>query len=200
VIVVGGALSTAASGQPLAEAFAAAGLQGVCYDRRGRGDSGDTAPYAPGRDQPKQAELAFQRENVRLVASGSTPTPVMLGTSIPPTILRGEPAAPVLVAACDRLAAALPGVELVVVPESHNHAVDPTGTVHEVLARLNERTGQAPCAYSRPAMARHPRSRSTSQHLATGGSALSEPGLQLGDTVERLVVFARSLDGAGSSP
>jgi hypothetical protein len=41
-----------------------------------------------------------------------------------------------LVSACDRLAAAMPGVELVVVPESHDHAVDPTGTVREVLARL----------------------------------------------------------------
>lgn len=50
VIIVGGALSTAASGRPLAEAFAAAGLQGVCWDRRGRGDSGDTAPYAPERE------------------------------------------------------------------------------------------------------------------------------------------------------
>lgn len=225
MIVVGGALSRAAGGRPLAEAFAAAGLQGVCWDRRGRGDSGDTAPYAPerevedlravvdavggdavvfghsagavlvllsagagvpmthlfvsepvlrfGEDEPPadladrlqtlvdegqlaEAVLAFQRENVRLtepqieelvkepgfnglvplaqttvydtqlIASVSTPTAAMLGTDIPTTILRGEPAAPVLVAACDRLAAAMPGVELVVVPESHDHAVDST--------------------------------------------------------------------------
>jgi pimeloyl-ACP methyl ester carboxylesterase len=236
VIVVGGALSTAASGRPLAEAFAAAGQQGVCWDRRGRGDSGDTAPYAPerevedlravvdavggeavvlghsagavlallaagegvpmthlflsepvlrfGEDEPPadladrlqalvddgletEAVLTFQRENVRLsepmiqqlvqspdfadlvplaqttvydtvlIASVSTPTPTMLGTSVPTTVLRGEPAAPVLVAAADRLVAAMPGVELVVVPESRDHAVDPAGTVREVQARLS---------------------------------------------------------------
>lgn len=72
-----------------------------------------------------------------LIASVSTPTPAMLGTDVQTTILRGEPAAPVLVTACNRLAAAMPGTELVVVPESHNHAVDPTGTVREVLARLD---------------------------------------------------------------
>ncbi len=235
VIVVVGALSTAASGRPVAEAFAAAGMRGVCWDRRGRGDSGDTAPYAPEREvedlravidavggeavvlghsagavlaflgagagvpmshlflsepvlrfgedepptdladrlqglvdegRPAEAVVTFQRENVRLtepmierllvsrdfaelvplaqttvydtrlVDSVSTPTPAMLGIDIPTTILRGEPAAPVLVGACDRLAAAMPEVEVVVVPESHDHAVDPTGTVREVLARL----------------------------------------------------------------
>lgn len=237
VIVVGGALSTAAGGRAMAEALAAGGLQGVCYDRRGRGESGDTAPYAPEREvedlravldavggdavvlghsagavlalvaagagvpmaqlfvsepvlrfgedeppvdladrlqtlvdegQPAAAVLAFQRENVRLtepqieelvqepgfpalvplaqttvydtrlIASASTPTPAMLGLDVPTTILRGEPAAPVLIAACERLAAAMPGAELVVVPESRHHAVDPTGTVREVLARLTE--------------------------------------------------------------
>lgn len=236
VVVVVGALSTAASGRPLADAFAAAAMQGVCWDRRGRGDSGDTASYAPewevedlravvdavggdavvlghsagavlallaagtgvpmthlfasepplrfGEDEPpadlaerlqtlvdegQQAEavVTFQRENVRLsepmieqlgqgpdfaglvplaqttvydtplIACVSTPTPAMLGTSVPTTILRGEPAAPVLVTACNRLTAAMPGVELVVVPESHDHTVDPAGTVREVLARLD---------------------------------------------------------------
>ena len=235
VVVVGGALSTAARARPLAEAFAAAGLQGVCWDRRGRGDSGDTTPYAPereiedlravidavggdavvlghsaggvlallaagagvpmtslfvsepplrfGEDEPpadlaerlqalvddgQQAEavVAFQRENVRLsepmieqlrespdfaglvplaqttvydtllIASVSTPTPAMLGASVRTTILRGDPASPVLVTACDRLAAVMPGAEVVVVPESHDHAVDPVGTVREVVARL----------------------------------------------------------------
>ncbi len=236
VVVVGGALSTAVSARPLAEAFAAAGLQGVCWDRRGRGDSSDTAPYAPARevedlravidavggdalvlghsagavlallaagagvsmthlfvsepplrfgdDEPpadlaerlqdlvdeghhSEAVVTFQRENVRLpepiieqlrtspvfadlvplaqttvydtllVASVSTPTPAMLGTSVPTTILRGEPTVPVLVTACDRLAAAMPGAKLIVVPESHDHIVDPVGTVRVVLAQLN---------------------------------------------------------------
>jgi len=217
VVLVGGALSTAASARPLAEAFAAAGLQGTCWDRRGRGKSGDTAPYAPerevedrravvdavsgdavvlghsagavlaliaagagvpmthlfvsepplrfgydeppadlaerlqtlvGQGQQAAAVATFQRENVRLsepmidrlragpefagmvplaqttvydtllIASVSTPTPAMLATSVPTTILRGQPAVPVLVTACDRLAAAMPEAELVVVPES----------------------------------------------------------------------------------
>jgi hypothetical protein len=50
VVFVGGALSTAGAAGPLAAAFAEAGLQGVTYDRRGRGDSGDTSPYAPERE------------------------------------------------------------------------------------------------------------------------------------------------------
>jgi len=50
VVFVGGALSTAEAAGPLAAAFAEAGLQGVTYDRRGRRDSGDTAPYAPERE------------------------------------------------------------------------------------------------------------------------------------------------------
>jgi alpha-beta hydrolase superfamily lysophospholipase len=47
VVFVGGALSTAEAAGPVAAAFAEAGMQGVAYDRRGRGQSGDTAPYAP---------------------------------------------------------------------------------------------------------------------------------------------------------
>jgi hypothetical protein len=60
----------------------------------------------------------------------------MLSSNVPTTILHGDPAAPVIVAACNELAAAMPKTELVVVPESHDHAVDPAGTVREVLARL----------------------------------------------------------------
>jgi len=56
-----------------------------------------------------------------LIAAVSTPTPAMLGTNVPTTILHGEPAAP----------------ELIVVPESHEHAVDPAGTLRVVLARLD---------------------------------------------------------------
>lgn len=50
IVLTAGALSTAASTRPLAEAFAVAGWRGVCWDRRGRGASGDTAPYAPERE------------------------------------------------------------------------------------------------------------------------------------------------------
>ncbi|MEV8359505.1 alpha/beta hydrolase [Microbacterium sp. NPDC076895] len=50
VVIVGGAFSTASDGVPLAEALAALGLHGVTVDRRARGSSGDTAPYAPERE------------------------------------------------------------------------------------------------------------------------------------------------------
>jgi pimeloyl-ACP methyl ester carboxylesterase len=235
VVFVSGALSTAKAAGPLAAALAEAGLQGVTYDRRGRGDSGDTAPYAPereaedlravidavdgaavvlghssgavvslfaaaegvpmthlflsepplrfGHNEPpadladrlqvlvdqgrnEEAVLLFLREDVgmpepaieqlhtspafadlvplaqttvydnRLVASLSTPTPAMLGVDVPTTLLRGDPTVPMIVTAVERLAAAMAGTELVVVPESHNHGVDPAGTVREVHARI----------------------------------------------------------------
>jgi pimeloyl-ACP methyl ester carboxylesterase len=50
VVILGGAFSTAEAGAPLAAALAAAGLRGVTVDRRGRGNSGDTAPYLPVRE------------------------------------------------------------------------------------------------------------------------------------------------------
>jgi hypothetical protein len=49
------------------------------------------------------------------------------------TVLGGEPAAPIFVTGCPRLTAMVPGANFVVVPESHNHAVDPSATVREVL-------------------------------------------------------------------
>ena len=117
-------------------------------------------------DQPIRAVLLFLREDVgmpepaieqlhaspafaglvplaqttvydsRLVASVSTPTAAMLGVDVPTTILRGDPTVPLIVTAVERLAAAMPGTELVVVPESHDHGVDPAGTVREVRARI----------------------------------------------------------------
>jgi pimeloyl-ACP methyl ester carboxylesterase len=72
----------------------------------------------------------------RLVASVSTPTAAMLGIDVPTTLLRGDPTMPIIVTAVDRLAAAMPGTELVVVPESYDHGVDPAGTVREVYARI----------------------------------------------------------------
>src|SRR5690554_4856181 len=50
VVIVGGAFSTAEAGNPLANALADAGFQGVTMDRRARGGSGDTNPYAPARE------------------------------------------------------------------------------------------------------------------------------------------------------
>jgi pimeloyl-ACP methyl ester carboxylesterase len=238
VVIVGGAFSTAEAGIPLAEALAEAGLQGVIMDRRGRGESEDTSPYAPQREaddlaavidavgggaavfghssgailalfaagegvpitrlflseppfrfgesepaldlpqrlqalidggKPDEAVTVFQREAIGLPDSVvehirqsplfaslvaiaqsvvydalltkavSTPTTAMTGAAMPVTILRGDPTMPLLVTAVDRLAEAMPNAELVVVPESHDHGVDPVGTVREIRRRLAPR-------------------------------------------------------------
>ncbi len=73
----------------------------------------------------------------RLVASVSMPTAAMLEVDVPTTLLRGDPTVPLVVTAVERLAAAMPRTELVVVPESHDHGVDPAGTVREVHARIS---------------------------------------------------------------
>lgn len=49
IILVGGATATRADCLPLAAALAPR-FTAYCYDRRGRGDSGDTAPYAVARE------------------------------------------------------------------------------------------------------------------------------------------------------
>lgn len=235
VVIVGGAFSTAEAGAPLAAALAALGLAGVTLDRRARGGSGDTRPYAPAKEaedltavieavggrahvlghssgavlalfaagegapvsglflseppfrfgvdevapdlperlqaavdggRPEDAVTLFQREGVGLpdaVVAGiraspvfaglvplaqstvydalltaelETPTPAMTGVGIPVTILRGEPTFPLLVAAAERLARAMPAAELVVVPESHDHGVDPEATARLVRSRI----------------------------------------------------------------
>ncbi|UNZ16361.1 alpha/beta hydrolase [Streptomyces sp. 891-h] len=58
VVVTGGALSTRSAGVPFARELAGLGLSGVVYDRRGRGDSGDTEPYAPVREGEDLAAVA----------------------------------------------------------------------------------------------------------------------------------------------
>ena len=50
MVVVGGAFNDRNAGRELAQAAATHGLNGVAYDRRGRGDSGDTKPYAVQRE------------------------------------------------------------------------------------------------------------------------------------------------------
>ncbi|WP_243073507.1 alpha/beta fold hydrolase [Microbacterium sp. SS28] len=50
VVVVNGALSTAADAAPLATALAEAGFRGVTWDRRARGSSGDARASAPERE------------------------------------------------------------------------------------------------------------------------------------------------------
>ncbi|BDV31880.1 alpha/beta fold hydrolase [Microbacterium terricola] len=50
VVIVNGAFSTAKDAVEIADAFAGAGLRAVTYDRRARGDSGDTPPVDPLRE------------------------------------------------------------------------------------------------------------------------------------------------------
>ncbi len=50
IVVVGGATNRKEDWFELVEAVASAGLTGVTYDRRGRGDSTDTRPYAVERE------------------------------------------------------------------------------------------------------------------------------------------------------
>jgi hypothetical protein len=45
----------------------------------------------------------------------------MLGVEVPTTLLRGDPTLPLIVTPVERLAAAMGGTEVVVVPESHDH-------------------------------------------------------------------------------
>lgn len=71
-----------------------------------------------------------------LVARVSTPTPQMLAVTTPVTVLRGEQTFPVLLAAADRIAAAIDPAELVVVPESIMHRPDPVATARIVKERL----------------------------------------------------------------
>jgi hypothetical protein len=59
VVVVGGALQHRGTSAQLAGALARRGFRGVSYDRRGRGGSGDTRPYAVQREvEDLQAVLA----------------------------------------------------------------------------------------------------------------------------------------------
>ena len=50
VVIVGGAFNERNTWTELAQELAGQGLRAVSYDRRGRGDSGDTAPYALERE------------------------------------------------------------------------------------------------------------------------------------------------------
>ena len=238
VVIVNGALSTAADAAPLAEALVAAGLRAVTWDRRARGASGDRAGSTPvdefavlgaviaaagGADavlghssgavlalaaasrgvptgalflseppidfdgtgfgpelaerlqglvdagQPVEAIASFQldaigipaamvaaaREQGQLAAlaplAQSTvydtlltlrmrrPSAEMLDVPVPVTVLRGAQTFPFLIDSSDRLAGALPGARLVIVPESVMHRPDPTATARVVAAGFQPR-------------------------------------------------------------
>ena len=71
VVVVNGAMSKASDAAPLAQALADAGFTGVVFDRRARGDSGDTRPYSPDREA----------EDLAAVISATGGTAAVLGHS-----------------------------------------------------------------------------------------------------------------------
>lgn len=234
VVIVNGAMSTAADAAGLATALAEAGFRAVTWDRRARGASGDVRGSTPEREvddlaaviratggeaavlghssgavlalfaaslgvpvralflsepplrfgvdepaadladrlqafvdegHPDEAIVTFQLEGVglpremvdgirasdqfaallalaqstvydtNLVRVASTPTPEMLAVPAV-TVLRGAQTFPILVTAADRLAAALEGAELVIVPESVMHRPDPAATARVVRERL----------------------------------------------------------------
>jgi hypothetical protein len=71
-----------------------------------------------------------------LTAAVPSPTEAMLSVRAPITILLGDETFPVLVRSCQLLAEAIPGAELVQVPESKHHGVDPAATTRVLAERL----------------------------------------------------------------
>lgn len=239
VVIVNGALSTARDGTAIAEELAAVGFRAVTYDRRARGDSGDTPPSTPARevddlvaviaaaggdavvvghssgavlalyaaasdlaargvrirhlflseppfhfgaddppadladrlqalidaDRGQDAIVLFQREAIglpeemiaqfratpvfaqivplaqstvydtTLTRQLSTPTDEMVSVEVPVTILCGEQTFPFLSAAAERLAAAMPRAEFIVMPESIGHRLDAAAATRIVAER-----------------------------------------------------------------
>jgi pimeloyl-ACP methyl ester carboxylesterase len=73
IVVVGGATNRKEDWVELVQALAEAGFTGVTYDRRGRGDSGDTTPYAVEREIEDLAAVIAQTggtAGVHAVSSG----------------------------------------------------------------------------------------------------------------------------------
>lgn len=235
IVIVNGALSTARDAAQIARAFAEAGLRAITYDRRARGDSGDSASAAPEREvedlaavvsasgpgtavighssgavlalfaagqgvpishlflseppfrfgedepaadlderlqalvddgRPEEAVVLFQREAVGLpepfieqfraspafaqtarlgrstvydtlvTRRASTPSDDMREVRMPVTILCGVETMPLLITAVSRLAEAMPVAELVQVPESVGHRMDPVATARIVAERI----------------------------------------------------------------
>lgn len=235
IVIVNGALSTAKDAAEIARAFAGAGLRAITYDRRARGDSGDSTPAAPEREvedlaaviaasgpgtavighssgavlahfaagqgvpmsrlflseppfrfgeddpaadleerlqalvddgHPEEAVVLFQREAVGLpepfieqfraspafaqtaplgrstvydtlvTRRASTPSAEMREVRMPVTILCGVETMPILITAATRLSEAMPDAELLKVPESVGHRMDPAATARIVAERI----------------------------------------------------------------
>jgi len=71
-----------------------------------------------------------------LTTQVSVPTPEMRAVTQPVTVLRGAQTFPMLITGSDRLAEAIPHAELVVVPESVMHRLDPVATARVVRERV----------------------------------------------------------------
>lgn len=91
------------------------------------------------RSSPLFDELVPLAQSVvydaRLTRDVSTPTPGMLAVRVPVTVLLGADTLPVLEVAAPRIADAIPGAELVRVPESIGHRPDPVATARVVSER-----------------------------------------------------------------
>lgn len=74
--------------------------------------------------------------DTRLAHRMRQPGADLLSVDRPVTVLRGEQTFPFLIAASDWAAARIPGAELVIVPESVMHRIDPGATARVLAARL----------------------------------------------------------------
>ncbi len=146
VAVVGGAFCDRGAFRDLARSLGEAGFTGVTYDRRGRGDSGDTAPYAVVREVEDLAAVisatsATGRGFAHGISSGGGLVIEALATGIgvdrasmlePPYRVEGAPPVPVdYVATLERLEAA--GDRAGIVRYFHTAAV---GLPEEMLEQM----------------------------------------------------------------
>lgn len=90
VVIVNGALSTASDAADIAQAFAEVGLRAITYDRRARGDSGDTPPAEPAREaEDLAAVIAAAGGNTAVLghSSGAVLALYAAGEGVPVTHL-----------------------------------------------------------------------------------------------------------------
>jgi pimeloyl-ACP methyl ester carboxylesterase len=86
VVLVGGAFCDHHTTGPLAAALATAGFTAVSYDRRGRGESGDTLPYAVANEVEDIAALIARfggRAHLHGISSGGALCLIAAGAGLP---------------------------------------------------------------------------------------------------------------------
>lgn len=92
------------------------------------------------RQTPMFAQLVPLAQSVvhdaTLAATLPRPSQNMLAVTSPITILLGDETFPILSRSCEQLDEALPGAELVRVPESKHHSIDAAATTRVITARL----------------------------------------------------------------